>query len=417
MIEIKEKKNCSGCNACRSVCPKNAITMEEDEEGFLYPKVDKKKCVNCGLCEKVCTNQKEEKYEAEKKYIYACQTTNEKIRRKSTSGGSFYILASQIFKLGGTVWGAGFDSNMKVIHKKANNISEVTDLIGSKYVQSDLKDCFIEIKNDLDQCKPVLFVGTPCQVEGLLKYINEKNEEYLYTADLKCYGVPSPGLYSRWIEFLEKKYKSKIIDINFRDKKYGYYGTNIKITFENGRILEDCRDSKTYLKTMFSNIGLRPSCYNCIFRNKEKRCDFTLGDIWDIINFCEGIDDNGGTTSIQINTEKGKKLFDSININVKSKLVKVITKEQFGKKMKYEIKKKNKSIDSIKRKKFFSDFQKMKYIELIDKYFPNSTKENIVNFAKPIFAVVPGGKYILRYTRIKKLNREIKKVNNSEKEI
>ena len=248
MIQISDKTKCCGCTACASACPKNCISMQCDGEGFLYPVVDVDSCVNCGLCERVCSqlSEHEEERTDRVKYI-ACQNTNESVRKVSTSGGMFGLLAEQVIASGGTIWAAGFDDAAIVVHKKAGKLDELDDLYGSKYVQSDLKDTFKKIRQELiTSDKTVLFVGTPCQVEGLLYYLGKKEREHLLTIDLVCYGVPSPGLYKEWIQDIAQKHGSKVSRVYFRDKKYGYAGVNVKVMLQNGQALEDIIDVKTY---------------------------------------------------------------------------------------------------------------------------------------------------------------------------
>ena len=404
MISITEKKKCCGCTACSSICPKKAIDMVEDEEGFLYPRVDVEKCVNCGLCDKVCpVINKYQNGIIGNINIYGCQNMNDDIRKMSTSGGMFYVLANKVIENDGIVYATGFDENSNIYHLKAENQRDLIGMCGSKYVQSNLSDVFLKIKIDLQNNKTVFFIGTPCQVEGLLKYIDDKYKKYLYTTDLVCYGVPSPGLYRKWIEYLEKKYSCKVTNINFRDKKYGYSGTNIKIFLSNGEIIEDCRDAKTFLKSMFSHLGLRPSCYDCIFRDKAKSCDFTLGDIWDIYKYSKEMDDNKGTTLVTINTKRGMDFFNTISEdNIKKIFITKIDKENVN----TYYKNKWKKIKIPKRREeFFKDVNKISYKDLVDKYFPTSKKDFIANNIKPLFIKLPFSKQIIKKMRMRKIEK------------
>ena len=164
MIEITDKSTCCGCTACKSICPKQAIIMKQDEEGFLYPIIDKTKCVNCGLCDKVCPikNAKEEKKE---QHAYILQNTNDEIRRESTSGGAFTAIAEYIIKNNGIVYGAIFDENYKVIHTGIDKIEELYKFRNSKYVQSEIGNCYSEVEQNLNNDRIVCFSGTSCQIE------------------------------------------------------------------------------------------------------------------------------------------------------------------------------------------------------------------------------------------------------------
>mgnify|MGYP005767307953 CR=1 FL=1 len=395
-----EKKNCSGCSACYSICPMHCIEMKYDYEGFSYPYVDSAQCVKCGLCAKVCPIQEEGYLEVKNSIHYAVQNKDKDIRRFSTSGGAFGVLADSIIENGGSVWGVGFDSNVKVIHKRAVNRNELADMYGSKYVQSDLNDTFFQIQRELSENKYVLFIGTPCQTEGLINYIG-KNNSYLLTADFICYGVPSPKLYMSWLRYIEKKYQKKISKVIFRDKKYGYAGSNTKIVFQNGEVLEDRLDVKSYLKSMFIKLGLRPSCYECRFRTSSKKCDFTLGDMWEIGKYKPELDDDKGTTHLQIHTEKGRRFFENIMNRIEyydvTGLVKTVSPNK-------------QIVISIpeQRENFFKDAVRMEYGVLMKKYLPFSRKDKIASVVKPIIVKIPCSHVLfktIKKIKMKKQNR------------
>lgn len=268
MIEINDKVNCSGCTACYAVCPQSAIEMKLDEEGFKYPRVDKNRCVECGLCNSVCPILNKRKIGEETTSGYIVQNKNDSIRLKSTSGAAINAIAEYVISCGGVVFGCEFSDDRVCRHTMATDISDLGKFQGSKYVQSELGDCFKSIKEQLDADKKVLFIGMPCQVAGLESYI-KRNKENLYLIDLACHGVPSPGVFKDFIQFLEHKYKGKISNFVFRDKTYGYSATNIKVYFANGKTI-DCRnDIKTFTRLMFKGITLRPSCYECAFKTTE----------------------------------------------------------------------------------------------------------------------------------------------------
>lgn len=397
MIELSDNSFCTGCSSCVNACPQNCITMQWDK-AFLYPSIDKEKCVNCGVCDKICPvlNQKESGLKICN--VYAFQNKDKESRTKSTSGGFFLSVAKKIVEQNGVVYAAGFDQNMKVVHKKASQIEELNGLQGSKYVQSYLGKIFTEIKELLEGGTKVLFVGTPCQVEGILSYIEPNYQELLYTIDFTCYGVPSPKLYSEWISLLESKYKKKIKHINFRDKKYGYAGVNIRIDFEDGKKLEDRFDAKSFLKTMFSNICLRESCYNCFVRGKNKKNDITMGDMWDIGNYNNNLDDDLGTTKIMIHTEKGLELFNQIE-GTKEYIKTYDDKEleQLRKSETYIVKQNERHND------FVRDTDIMSYEELIKKYLPPSNKDRVANITKPIINKLPFAKMFFKNLKKKKM--------------
>lgn len=392
MVRIEDKKKCSGCTACYSICPKKCITMVEDFEGFKYPMVDLEKCVNCGLCEKVCP-MIEQATGSEYVEVYACQNKDEDVRRLSTSGGMFSALAMEILNQGGTVWAVGYDDDMCVIHKEVQKSDALVEMYGSKYVQSDLKDTFLEIRTELKEQRKVLFVGTPCQVEGLINVVSDNERKNLYAVDLLCYGVPSPKLYAEWKVKIENKYHQKIKQIYFRDKKYGYAGVNTKIVLENGKVLEDRLEVKTFLKTMFSHIGLRPSCYECTFRGRVKKCDFTLGDMWEIGQINKKMDDDKGTTGLQIHTEQGRELFEKVKSNIIACKVKEMSSDEYKKSLSQN----NRKIEIPQnRENFFKDAIDLDFDLLIKKYLPTTAKEHLAIWLKPIIVKLPFSKVFFK---------------------
>ena len=197
MIDIKEKKDCCGCHACASVCAHRAITMQVDEEGFLYPVIDKDTCVECGLCEQVCpfVNQAST---VQPLKVYAARSNDEELRRKSSSGGVFTLLAEAVIREGGVVFGAKFDKGWNVVHAWTDALDGLADFRGSKYVQSIIGSTYEEAKHFLRQGRKVLFSGTPCQIAGLKRYLC-KDYDNLLTVDVVCHGVPSPLVWKKYL--------------------------------------------------------------------------------------------------------------------------------------------------------------------------------------------------------------------------
>lgn len=401
MITIENKEKCCGCSACVSICPVNCLQMQMDEEGFYYPVANTEACINCNRCEKVCPYLADHAdMRAKTRAFYGCQHPDDMVRMKSTSGGGFSILAEEIISRNGVVFGAAYDDTMHVIHKGVESMQELDQLRRSKYVQSDLQDTFSVIRSLLKEGRTVLFVGTPCQTEGLLMLLGGKAEN-LYTAEVKCYGVPSPGLFDRFQAYLKEYYHAELEDFLFRDKKYGYFGVNIKAVFKNGTYKEDQLVLKTYSKTMFSKVGLRRSCYECAFRSKEKLCDFTIGDIWTIKDYDPGMDDDIGTTLLEIHSEKGKQLFDEIIEKTNIKYVKIrhlegeeLVKYRAGQDVSYPL-------DEERRRAFFEDMHDMAYPDLMKKHFPDTMKNRIDNVMKPMIHMLPGSEKIFRKKKLK----------------
>lgn len=306
---------CNGCKVCSLVCPVGAIEMIKDELDFEYSKVNKKKCINCGRCIKVCSeiskpiNQNNIKPE-----IYACWNKDEKVRLMSTSGGLFSAIAKQIIQNGGYVCGAVYNKELLVEHTITNKIEDVEHLRQSKYIQSDLKDVFISINNLLNNKNKVLFVGTPCQCASLKKYLN-KDYKNLYLIDFICLGVNSPQVYKQYLKYLENKYQSKVISVQFKNKDFGWNKFHTKIIFENKQIYYGQRYEDLFYKGFIGKRSLffRESCYNCSFKDFPRFSDISLGDFWGVK---KKYDNDKGTSVVMLNSKKGEYLFDLIKKDI-----------------------------------------------------------------------------------------------------
>ena len=316
MIQIKDRADCCGCTACASICPKDAITMEPDTLGFKYPKVDLGKCIDCGLCEKVCAfnDNYDKSLNLKEPEIYAARHKDMHEIKTSRSGAAFIAISDYILENGGIVYGVGYKDHFRVAHKRATTKEERNEFKGSKYVQSDLDGIFRQVKKDLKQGNTVLFSGTPCQTAGLNSYIGKKLRENLVLVDIVCHGVPSPYIWRDYLIYLEKKYKSKIIKVNFRDKsRIGWSGHIESFVFENGSKIE----LKIYTNLFQQNIMLRPSCGNCHYTNFTRPSDLTIADYWGWEKISSNFNiDNKGCSLLFINTEKGKIFFQFIKDNL-----------------------------------------------------------------------------------------------------
>jgi len=239
MIQIQDPKDCCGCTACASICTHNAITMEPDVLGFLYPKVDKTKCVECGLCEKVCqfNDNYDKSLNLAQPIAYAARHKDINEVMRSRSGAAFVAISDYVLEKGGVVYGAGYKDHFRVAHKRATTKEERDEFRGSKYVQSDLTGVFREVKEDLKNGLTVLFSGTPCQTSGLNAYVGKKLREKLILVDIVCHGVPGPFLWRDYIAYLEKKQGDEIVVVNFRDKElFGWRAHRESYKFKQGGV-------------------------------------------------------------------------------------------------------------------------------------------------------------------------------------
>lgn len=315
MVNIIEKKKCSGCSACYSVCPVNAINMHEDKEGFLYPVIDDDKCIKCGLCDRICPCINENNNEEMVQKAYAAVSKDEQTRLKSSSGGIFYLFAREVISQGGIVYGAAFDKEFQVIHVSVEDITDIYKVMGSKYVQSVIGESYKDVKKHLLDGRVVLFIGTSCQVAGLKAFLR-KNYDNLFTIDLICKSIPSPKI---WREYLNKFYKKeKINSINFKDKSRGWDKFSVRIDTDKKQHIIKGR-SDYYMQGFFKSLYNRPSCMECNFRYPKRVSDITIADCWGIEEMAPELNDNLGASTIIINTKVGNSYFSKIEENICTK--------------------------------------------------------------------------------------------------
>ena len=319
MLQIKAKEDCAGCTACYSVCRHDAIILNVDEQGFVYPSFDINKCVNCKLCDKVCPIVNSEIRNIDYKKIYAVRTKDDDVLQRSSSGGVFYMLSSYIIaKKKGVVFGVTYD-DMVVKHTYVETLEGLLKFHGSKYVQSHIAGIYEQVKNFLECGRYVFFSGTPCQVLALKLFL-KKNYENLLTMDIVCHSVPSPLIFREYVEYIESIYNKKLLSIDMRNKKHGwshkfYYCYN----FKDGTILgDDELKAEHWGKLFFSGLITRPSCNKCKFTNFRRAGDITAADFWDDLNKRPEAYSDKGTSLMLVNTLKGLEAFESIRTSVYS---------------------------------------------------------------------------------------------------
>lgn len=312
MVNITDKSQCCGCTACANICAHEAITMEPDALGFLYPKVDESKCVDCGLCDKVCAfnDNYDKSLNLPTPDVYGARHKDMDEVMKSRSGAAFIAISDYILDNGGVVYGVGYKDHFRVAHKRATTEEERDDFRGSKYVQSDLTGIFKQVKGDLKNGLTVLFSGTGCQCAGLNSYIGQKLRSNLILIDIVCHSVPGPYLWRDYLILLEQKHCGSIVSFNFRNKtKYGWKAQVETFVMNNG----EEHSSKLFTKLFQSCLIMRPSCSKCHFCNTTRPSDITLADLWDRgHNFPEVNKDNKGESLLLVNTEKGRGIFDAV---------------------------------------------------------------------------------------------------------
>lgn len=311
-----DNETCCGCKACGDKCPKNAIVFQATSNGFWVPKVDYDMCVKCGLCLKTCPVIDKEPLQKACVKCFGAWSKNEELRSDSTSGGIFSELAYEWLKNDGICVGAAYDEHFNVRHKIIKGTAGLSGLRKSKYVQSDTAGIYKEVKKFLDNREKVLFSGTPCQIEALLKFLG-KEYSNLFTVDFICCGVPSPLAYEKYKELLEKKANSKIKSIWFKNKELGWHNLGTKVEFENNRKYFRTGNRDLYMVSYIEDgLTIRNSCTKCKFRNIPHISDITIGDFWGIEVTHPSYNDDKGTSAVIVNTEKGMELFNAIKSKI-----------------------------------------------------------------------------------------------------
>lgn len=297
--------DCYGCSACYNICPKQAITMKEDIYGYLLPNINKKQCIDCGACKRVCPAINKTVFSTPKN-VYAAIAKNSIDYKTTTSGGVATIFSKIVIESNGVVYGAAFQDG-RVNHIRVDNFCDVEKLKGSKYVQSSINNIYRNVKDDLHSDKLVLFIGTSCQVDGLLKYLQDDYQN-LITVNLICHGVPAYKLLKEHIEHVTEDIEINNSNITFRDES----GFNLKIKREQQILYCKKNFYDTYYLGFLKSLFYRRCCYSCKYAQENRIGDITIGDFW---GFDESktsfvVKHNDGLSVVMVNSDKGKKFFE-----------------------------------------------------------------------------------------------------------
>ena len=328
MIKFNFSNDCCGCTACANSCNYGAITMKANEEGFIMPSVDETKCVNCGLCDKACQHLNTnintscfslESFAQKKAYLYF---SYDQRRKDSASGGLVYDVYKKVLEVKGIVCGCVWNDKMEAVHILTDNTKEMHEMQSSKYVQSNMQDCYKQIRKFLREGRKVAFCGTPCQTAGLNSFLGKIDKSNLISICLICHGVPSPGVWNRWKNVLEKKYKGLLVDVNMRDKSYKGYSTSYvryKFNFKpdnNGSVKKSQTStnlmnvgmptflSDPYIFLFTDDLYLRHSCYHCQYKADQNAADIIVGDYYKSTSEAG----NNGCYCVFAMNEKGDKI-------------------------------------------------------------------------------------------------------------
>lgn len=310
-IRIDDKSKCCGCSVCISACPAKCIAMQPGGQGCEYPVVDVPNCVDCGICSEACPcTHSSPRQEWPKPHVVVAWNRDPKTRRDSSSGGAFTALAKAVLAGGGMVYGAAFTSDFRrVQHLGIENISDLAKLRGSKYVQSSMEGVPEQIREHTRRGRKVLFVGAPCQVAGLRRYIG--NTGNLITCDFICHGVPAPEVFDKYVSEQNKKYGAETVSLNFRHKKSGWNFIEIDQRFANGKRYHKWASLDPYMAGFFGNVFLQTICYNCTYNAIPRVAEITIADAWRIAAAYPEYDDNEGTSVLLANSPAGQALLET----------------------------------------------------------------------------------------------------------
>ncbi len=361
-----ESTLCTGCGACAAICAHNSITMTPDKEGFCYPIINSTTCTKCNACEKTCPVLSKNTPHTQTT-AYAAQINNESIRLQSSSGGFFSLLAEYVLEQNGIVFGAALNKSMTVEHIYVSEKEELAKLRGSKYVQSNIGNTYHQAKQFLLTGKLVLFTGTPCQIEGLLKYLG-KNYKNLITQDIICHGTPSPVFWKKYLEWHESKESSLIKTVSFRNKQSGWKTFSMHLTFENGKQQWHNKNTDIFLRGFLSDMCLRPSCHNCSFKGMLRASDFTLADFWKVHEIAPDMDDDKGTSLILVNSHTGHEIFDRLKTQMKYRQVDTEDAVSFNSAITQSVPR------PAERNEFMDRIQTQSVEEVVNRYCPKISK-------------------------------------------
>lgn len=361
MIHVYDgKKTCTGCGLCAFVCPKKAIAMEPDEEGFLYPRIDTDRCVDCGLCRKRCPNQPD-KIEKQRHPLSSLAAKNsDQVRENSSSGGIFTALSDTMLQEGGVVFGAQLMEDGQVCHTMAETADQRDRMRDSKYVQSDITSCFDAISQALAAGKTVLFVGTPCQTAAVgAAFPNDRKASKLLLCDLVCHGVPSPRVFSAYRQQLLKEQSGAVKSLAFRSKKAGWSCRAVTIETGGGEKSSFLLDDR-YFRLYFAGLITRPCCHACIYTNLHRPSDITIGDCWGEAVRDLSIYDELGLSLVLIHTQNGMDLFGKAQKSISCEEIRL---RDF---MQEQLQKPSRAGES--RAQFWKEFQSKSFKKVLQKY-------------------------------------------------
>ena len=302
------QQECCGCGLCVAICPLKCITMQADAEGFFFPHIEEDKCINCGLCQKSCPVNlnagKPLPSTAGDHCIYAVSADAAQVKNAS-SGGVFPALAQSFLLRGGGVVGAAFNQQFDVELKLIEDSALLPALMQAKYVQASVPpQLFQQAVNLLQNGRPLLFTGTPCQVAAFRSFCGKRNYPDLLCAEIICHGVPSPAVWRSYLSFVTQNFKEPVSAVYFRDKSTGWHKFSLRIDCGKEKFIQTHKESP-YMQLFLDELISRKSCGNCAFKGALSSADLSLGDFWKLKKIAPSMDNSTGVSMVIAHTEAG----------------------------------------------------------------------------------------------------------------
>jgi coenzyme F420-reducing hydrogenase beta subunit len=368
-LSTGDKKECFGCGACFNACPKHAIIMQQDNEGFLYPTVNSEKCVSCNLCHNVCPQEKGQKYyEISKAFVGYNLEYN--VRKESSSGGAFKSIIDAV-QTDTVVFGVEWNGRSNAVHTQSPKCEAYERFRKSKYIQSDTGNTYQQVKELLKIGREIIYVGTPCQISGLKTYLGQDSKNLL-CVDIVCHGVPSGKILENYFKSIDKK-NDKVKRIDFRQKEKRNNVLDSKcalLTYESGKQRVADYDSSSFLRGFANGLFFRPSCAVCPFAQAKRTSDLTIGDAWGVEKAIPELNPHEGVSIILVNTDKGKSLVQQILTNHNSYYTEVSSELIISGNGRLN----RPDVGHSKRDSFFEKYEEYDFEKLVQKYIPKISK-------------------------------------------
>ena len=381
MMDIQKELNsqsCNGCCLCQNLCPKKSISMVYSDDGFLVPRINDN-CIRCHICVNNCpqlTHKRAAKNDITLQMM-ECKSSSDEIVLNSSSGGVFSEIANSILKSGGVVFGATLEKDYTVRHFAVKSDVELSKIRYSKYIQSDLSNTYKEVKDYLERGVPVLFAGTPCQLNALKLFL-KKEYEALFLVDLLCFGIMSTSVFKEYIKYaLKDQALSDGYEVYFRKKGLNNWPNSFAI-YKDGHLAyeEQFHFSKKGIGFIFgSGLAKRHQCETCNFKAIERVSDITLADFRK-----KDAEPDFNSSLVLVNTQKGKKFFEGI----------LVEKRILGEDECAYVKERviRKDIPNIYRKSFLKSFSKNGFSKKTLKYIAYKKDSIFVKIKRKILWMI-----------------------------